>query len=195
MLLLFLALAAFIENEEELLRRLKRGEAGALAELYDAYSTIVYRLVFRIVQDRGVAEELVQETFLKLWRRASLLDEGARSLGPWIVTIARNRALDYLDSSKLRTLHLESLDHRKVFSAIDEVLMNSPQSRELREAVGRLNLNQRSAIELAYYEGLSYSEVASRLSQPLGTVKSWVRSALQALRQDLEGRKDHEIDR
>jgi RNA polymerase sigma-70 factor, ECF subfamily len=195
MLLFFLALAAYVENEEELLRRLKRGEAGALAELYDAYSTIVYRLIFRIVNDRGVAEELVQETFLKLWRRANLLDEGARSLGPWIVTIARNRALDYLDSSRPRTLHLESLDHRKVFSAIDEVLMNSPQTRELRDAVGRLNSNQRGVIELAYYEGLSYSEVAIRLNQPLGTVKSWIRSALQALRQDLEGRKGHESDR
>jgi RNA polymerase sigma-70 factor (ECF subfamily) len=194
MFLLFLAVSAYVENEEELLRRLKQGEAGALAELYDAYSTVVYRLILRIVHDPGVAEELVQETFLKLWRRAILVDEGARSLGPWIVTIARNRALDYLDSTRLRTLHLESLEHRKVFSAIDEVLMNSLQTRELREAVGRLNTNQRNVIELAYYEGLSYSEVAVRLSQPLGTVKSWARSALQALRQDLERREGHEID-
>jgi len=192
MFLLVLALAAYGENEEQLVRRLKRGEAGALAELYDAYSTLVYRLILRIVHDPGVAEELVQDTFLKLWTRASLLDEGARSLGPWIVTIARNRALDYLDSTRLRTLHLESFDHRKVFSAIDEVLMNSPQTRELREAVGRLHTNQRRVIELAYYEGLSYSEVAARLSQPLGTVKSWARSALQALRQDFERREEHD---
>jgi RNA polymerase sigma-70 factor (ECF subfamily) len=194
MLLLFLALAAHVENEPALLQRLKKGETGALAELYDAYSTIVYRLILRIVRDPGAAEELVQETFLKLWRRANLLDEGARSLGPWIVTIARNRALDYLDSTRLRTLHLESLGHRKVFAAIDEVLMKSPQVRELREAVGRLNPHQREAIELAYYEGFSYSEVAARLGQPLGTVKSWVRSALETLRHELEGRKDHEID-
>jgi len=191
---LLLALAAFVEKEEELLRRLKKGETGALAELYDGYSTIVYRLILRIVHDPGVAEELVQETFLKLWRRASLVDESARSLGPWILTIARNRALDHLDSTRARTLYLESLDHRKVFSAIDEVLMNSPQTRELREAVGRLNSNQRTVIELAYYEGLSYSEVSARLNQPLGTVKSWIRSALQALRRDLEGRESHEIN-
>jgi RNA polymerase sigma-70 factor, ECF subfamily len=193
MYLFFLALAAYIENEEGLLHRLKHGDAGALAELYDAYCVVVYRLILRIVQDPGVAEELVQETFLKLWKRANLLDESASSIGPWIITIARNRALDYLDSSgkrfASRSTQLESIEHRAIFAALDRELMNSPQTQQLREAVGRLNVNQRQVIELAFYEGLSHSEMAARLKQPLGTVKSWVRSALQVLRSDLAGKK------
>lgn len=193
MYLFLLALATYVENEEALLRKLKQGDAGALAELYDAYSTVIYRLILRIVHDPGVAEELVQETFLKLWKRASLLDLSAGSIGPWIVTIARNRALDYLDSSGQRvaahSTQLELIEHRSIFAAIDRALMNSPQARELKEAVGRLTANQRQVIELAYYEGLSQSEMAARLAQPLGTVKGWIRSALQTLRADLEGRK------
>lgn len=190
MWLFFLAFAAHIENEEGLLRRLKDGDAEALAELYDAYCTIIYRLILRIVQDPGVAEELVQETFLKLWKRAHLLDKGASSIGPWIVTIARNRAIDYLRSTGSRlpshSVSLESIGHRAVFAACDRELMNSPEVQQLREAVGKLNPNQRQVIELAYYEGLSHTEMAERLKQPLGTVKSWVRSALNVLRSDLK---------
>jgi RNA polymerase sigma-70 factor (ECF subfamily) len=115
------------------------------------------------------------------------------SIGPWIITIARNRALDYLDSTSkrlsARSIQLESIEHRGVFAALDRELMNSPHAHRLKEAVARLNSNQRQVIELAYYEGLSHSEMAARLKQPLGTVKSWVRSALQTLRSDLVKKK------
>src|SRR5260370_684207 len=162
MYLFFLALAVHIEHEEALLHRLKNGDSSALGELYDAYSSIVYRLILRIVHDTGVAEELVQETFFKLWKRASLLDEGASSIGPWIVTIARNRALDYLDSASKRmashSIQLESIEHRAVFAAIDRELMIMPEMRKLRAAVARLNPNQREVIELPYYHGIPHTE-------------------------------------
>src|SRR5260370_29836027 len=123
MYLFFLALAVHIEHEEALLHRLKNGDSSALGELYDAYSSIIYRLILRIVHDTGVAEDLVQETFFKLWKRASLLDEGVSSIGPWVVTIARKRALHYL-ASTLNTLgsraaHLGSIEHIQEFAAID----------------------------------------------------------------------------
>jgi RNA polymerase sigma-70 factor (ECF subfamily) len=193
MLIFYLALAVRIENEEDVIRRLKNGDSTALGEVYDAFSPLVYRLIVRIVRDPGAAEELLQETFLKLWKRADLLNENSGSLGPWIVTIARNRALDYLDSTGNRigahVTQLASLDRTAVFSSLDRHLLSAVFTRELREAVGRLNKNQRTVIELAYYEGLSHSEMVTRLNQPLGTVKGWVRGALQTLRSDLEGRK------
>src|SRR5262249_1853082 len=148
----------------------------ALAEAYDAYGVLVYRVILRMVSDPGVAEELVQETFLRLWNRANLLDPKS-SLGPWIVTIARHRAIDYLRSTSGRIAthqsQLEPIEHRGVFTPRQEHV-GAPQMREIQQAVEKLNGNQRSAIELAYYQGLSHTEIAARLNQPLGTVKSWI---------------------
>src|SRR6266436_5402554 len=134
MLIFFLALAVRIEDEEDVIRRLKAGDSTALGELYDAFSSVVYRLIVRIVRDPGAAEELLQETFLKLWKRADLLDENAGSVGPWIVTIARNRALDYLDSTGNRigahVTQLESLDRTAVFASLDHSLLSAVFARE-----------------------------------------------------------------
>lgn len=184
-------LFAALDSSEEpgLATRLKRRDPQALAELYDRYARITYSLVYRIVHDTGVAEDLVQETFLRVWNRVQAFDTERGRLGPWILTVARNRAIDYLRSvdgrMKQNTFQLETSEHPSLFVTIEEEILNSDQARLLRAAFEKLNPNQRMAIELAYYEGLSQSEMATRLKQPLGTVKTWVRSALKILREEV----------
>ncbi len=185
--LLFAALHA--EGDLELAVRLKQRDPQAMADMYDRYGRLAYTLIFRIVRNVGVAEDLVQETFLRVWNRAQGFDHEKGALGPWVLTVARNRAIDYLRSVDGRmtqnAFELELNEHPSLFANLEEDILNSDRARKLRGAFQKLNANQRLVIELAYYEGLSQSEMAERMKQPLGTVKTWVRSALRVLREEL----------
>jgi RNA polymerase sigma-70 factor (ECF subfamily) len=184
--LLFAALEA---DTRELAERLKRREPQAMADLYDRYGRLAFTLIYRIVKNVAVAEDLVQETFLRVWNRAHAFDHERGALGPWVLTVARNRAIDYLRSVDGRmaqnAFEVESTEHPSLFTEMESDIVNSDRARRLKTAFGKLNPNQRLVIELAYYEGLSQSEMADRMKQPLGTVKTWVRSALRALREEL----------
>jgi RNA polymerase sigma-70 factor, ECF subfamily len=186
--LVFAALDA--EGDRELARRLQRRDPQALAELYDKYGRIVFSLIVRIVRDQGVAEDLTQEAFLRVWNRMAGFDAQRGALGAWMLTVARNRAIDYLRSVDGRTrknaIELTAMETPAVFVDLEANLMNSDRARRLKGAFGKLNEKQRMVIELAYFEGLSQTEMAERMNQPLGTVKTWVRSALQVLRSELE---------
>lgn len=190
-MLLFPLLFAAIHSEEdrELAERLRRRDPQAMAVLYDRYGRIAYAIIFRIVRDTGVAEDLVQETFLRVWNRVQGFDQERGALGPWVLTVARNRAIDYVRSVQGRmtqgAFELESTEHPSLFTDLESDIINSERARRLREAFQKLNPNQRLVIELAYYEGLSQSEMADRMKQPLGTIKTWVRSALKVLREEL----------
>jgi RNA polymerase sigma-70 factor (ECF subfamily) len=185
--LLFAAIHS--EGDRTLAERLKRREPQAMADLYDRYGRVTYVLIFRIVRNAGTAEDLVQETFLRVWNRVQAFDAEKGALGPWILTVARNRAIDYLRSVDGRmaqnAFELEINEHPSLFANLETEVLNSDRARRLRTAFEKLTPNQRLVIELAYYEGLSQSEMAARMSQPLGTIKTWVRSALKALREDL----------
>ena len=185
--ILFAALHA--DGDPDLAARLKRRDPQAMADLYDRYGRVAYTLIFRIVRNVGVAEDLVQETFLRVWNRVQGFDNERGSLGSWVLTVARNRAIDYLRSVDGRmtqnAFELEVNEHPSMFANLEEDILNSDRARRLREAFKKLNENQRQVIELAYYEGLSQSEMAERMQQPLGTVKTWVRSALRVLREEL----------
>jgi RNA polymerase sigma-70 factor, ECF subfamily len=189
-LLISCLLAAFdTHNDGDLAERLKRREPQAMAELYDRYGRLVYCLIFRIVHDGGIAEDLAQETFLRIWNRAQFFDHERGVLGPWVLAVARNRAIDYLRSVDGRmaqnSAEFDPAAHPGKFSNLEREILNSDRARVLREAFQKLNPNQREVIELAYFEGLSQTEMAARMKQPLGTVKTWVRSALKALRAEL----------
>ncbi len=176
------------EGDRALVERLQRRDAQALAELYDRYGRLVYALIFRIVRDTGVAEDLVQETFLRVWNRAKGFDTEKGALGPWLLAVARNRAIDYLRSStgRLRNaLEVEETEHPAQFLDLEKEILQSDRVRRVRDAFGRLSPNQREVIEMAYFEGLSQSEMAEKMGQPLGTVKTWVRTALAILREEL----------
>ena len=174
-------------HEAELIAGLQRHEARAMAELYDRYGRLVYSVILRVVRDQGIAEDLTQETFLRVWNRVQGFDGGRGALGTWLVTIARNRSIDYVRSVRLRNSRTEEFDEVNSTLSTDaaEEATAFERRHTLRAAMKKLLPNHMRAIELAYFEGLSHLEVAERLGQPLGTVKSWVRTALAALREDL----------
>lgn len=183
--LLFAALEG--EDSLELVGRLQRRDPEALAEVYKRYGKLVYSVILRVVRDSAIAEDLTQETFLRAWNRVRAFNGERGRLGPWILAIARNRAIDYLRSveGRLSTslVELNASEQAGLFVDMEDEVINSDRGRRLREAFEKLNANQRMVIELAYFEGLSQSEMAVKLNQPLGTVKTWTRSALQILRE------------
>jgi RNA polymerase sigma-70 factor (ECF subfamily) len=189
--LLFLVLSALLRmrDDTELIARLQRRDADAMGELYDRFGKMAYAVIYRVVRNETVAEDLVQETFIRVWNRVQGFDAAKGALGPWILTVARNRAIDYLRSLEGRmaasALEVEKMENPAVFSNLENDLLNLDRVKRLRLAFEKLNPQQRTVIELAYYEGLSQTEMAERLQQPLGTVKTWVRTALKALREEL----------
>ncbi len=177
------------KDEGDLARRLKARDPQAMSDLYDRFGRVAYSLIFRIVRNNAAAEDLVQETFLRVWNRVQSFDEEKGSLGPWVLTVARNRAIDYLRSidgkMSAGSLELEKIEKPSLFSSFSDSALSIDRARRLKGAFEKLNANQRMVIELAYFEGLSQTEMAEQMKQPLGTVKTWVRSALKILRDEL----------
>ncbi len=182
-------LAALLKEDPELARRLKNRDPQAMAELYDRYGRVMFALIFRVVRNEAVAEDLVQETFLRIWNRVHAFDHEKGSLGPWVLAVARNRAIDYLRSVDGRmaqnALELEKLEQPALFVDLENGILNLDRVRKLRGAFEKLSQNQRLVLELAYWEGFSQTEISDRLKQPLGTVKTWIRTGLKLLRQEL----------
>jgi RNA polymerase sigma-70 factor (ECF subfamily) len=172
-----------------LIQRLQQRDQSALAELYDLYGRLIYSLILQMVRDAGTAEDLVQETFLCVWRRVSLFESQRGALVPWLLTIGRNRAVDYLRSSNgrwsYRTLSVDEIDDPKLLIDV-ELNVSIPDKISLYDALQKLSETQRTIINLAYFEGYSQTEIAAKLGYPLGTVKTWARSALKTLRENLQ---------
>jgi RNA polymerase sigma-70 factor (ECF subfamily) len=188
MLLPLLLAIEFGENDADLVKRLQRRDPRAMAELYNRYGRLVYALILRVVRDGGIAEDLVQETFLRVWNRVQGFDGEKGCLAPWLLAVARNRAIDYLRSAAghmRNAVEVSDTEHPAGFADMEKDLLNSDKVRRVRVALEKLSQNQRAVIELAYFEGLSQAEMAERLKQPLGTVKTWVRTALRSLRDEL----------
>lgn len=183
--------AVRFKDEADLAKRLRARDPQVMSTLYERYGGLAYSLIFRVVRDAAVAEDLVQETFLRVWNRAQSFDEQRGALGPWILTVARNRAIDYLRSADGRMtaspLDLDRLENPALFAQLEDKAFSIDRSRRLKAAFVKLTEQQRTVIELAYFEGLSQTEMADRMQQPLGTVKTWVRTALKALREELTG--------
>ncbi|MGA3017212.1 MAG: sigma-70 family RNA polymerase sigma factor [Bryobacteraceae bacterium] len=184
---LLLAVAA-ADGDADLVLRLQRRDPRALAELYDRYGRLAYALILRVVRDVGAAEDLVQETFLRVWTRAQAFDARKGAIGPWLLAVARHRAIDYLRSAGGRernSVEFEETDHPSRFTDMEQGILTSDRARRVKAAVEKLSATQRQVIELAYFEGLTQTEMAERMGQPLGTVKTWVRSALKNLRDQI----------
>jgi RNA polymerase sigma-70 factor (ECF subfamily) len=179
------------DNGGFLVRRLRMKEPEVMAELYDLYGRLLYILIVRIVDNPSVAEDLVQESFLRAWNRAGQLSEEYSAVGPWLVTIARHCALDYLKSSQGQHSSQVPLEEAQfpstaLSTSIDEEILTSDRARVIAAAFQNLSENQKRVIQLSFYEGLSHAAIATRLNQPLGTVKGWARSALSRLRGKLD---------
>lgn len=177
--------------EAVLIDRLRKRDPDALASAYDRYSPIVYSLFLRITKDQSVAEDLVQELFIRVWSHAASFDSRKGALGVWILSIARNMAIDYIRSAharfstKLRPIEQAERTNPGRSGSDAESLID--QSRAVNAAFASLNFNQKRVLELAYFQGFSQTEIANHLQEPLGTVKSWMRSALISLRSAIKG--------
>lgn len=173
-----------------LMERLTQRDTSALEALYDRYALPVYSLVLRILQQQASAEEIVQDVFLLLWRNAARYRASCRPLEPWLFTLARNRALDHLRRMTEKQRRREDSYN---LDLPDSVATPNPESffdgarraQRVRACIGELPEPQRRAIELAFFEGMTHSEIAAALSKPLGTVKTQIRNGLIHLREAL----------
>src|SRR6516225_7018736 len=162
-------------GDVDLVRRLQQRDPRALGELYDRYGRLAFSLILRVVRDAGISEDLVQETFLRVWNRVGGFDAEKGAIGPWLLAVARNRAIDYLRSASGRernAVEFEETDHPALYTDMEQDILTSDKTRIIKAAMAKLSPNHRQVIELAYFEGLSQSEMAERLEQPLGTVKT-----------------------
>ena len=171
-------------DDIDLVNRVANGDESAFLLLYDRYAGRVYALTLRILNDSMLAEEATQDTFLKLWSRARLYLSERGSLLLWLLTIARRTALDRLRLEARRPMLSDSSDPDDTWQVIADLDTVSEESRwrSLYFAVQSLAPEHRKVIELAYYQGLSQSEIAEVLRWPLGTVKTRVRAAMEHLR-------------
>ncbi len=170
--------------DEALLALAAREDEGALAELYDRYSRVAYGLALRIVRDPALAEDAVQEAFLTVWRTARSFRSDRAKPSTWILTLVHRRAVDVVRREERRRAAplegTEEPDERSL--AADEEIALTDRRRLVQEALRQLPDEQREALELAYYGGLTQSELAERLSVPLGTIKSRMFTGLRRLR-------------
>jgi RNA polymerase sigma-70 factor (ECF subfamily) len=160
-----------------------------IAELYDRYGASVFTVISRIVRNDSLAEDLTQETFVRIWNRRHTFDGRLGSLGTWVMSVARHCAIDYVRSTEGRmaqsTFEITSPERGSALADWDKDVRRIDIRLMLSKALRTLTSNQRMVLDLAYTEGLSHTEIAARIERPLGTVKSWVRTALQILRAEI----------
>ena len=167
-------------DETAMLTRIGQRDENAMEEIFRRYSGPVYSVALRVLRDSGQAEDVLQEVFLQLWRKPAAFVQNRGSLGAWLVVIARNRAIDVLRRRKPS----DSVDDVVLASTVnvaDEAERNTMMEK-VRRVLADLPMEQRKSLELAYFEGLSHTEIASRTGDPLGTVKTRIRQALISLR-------------
>lgn len=181
-----------VSLDAALVCRLLQKDVSAFEQLYERHSRLVYGLVLRILRQASTSEEVVQDVFLQLWRNANHYDSARGPFVPWLLTLARNRALDQLRLKSERQRRLEDqTQHLPSVIAAPEyelALDEKRRAERVRALMASLTPQQKKAIELAYFEGLSHSEIAEALKEPLGTVKSWIRNGLLRLREGLQAR-------
>ncbi len=178
-----------------LLQRIAARDTAALAELYDRHSRLLFGLILRIVRDRGEAEEILQEAFVRVWTRAEIYDARMGGPLPWIVRVARNCAIDRVRARRVRAAvnapasdmpAVETASLRTAIQTPETAVLDAERRGTLNDALTGLPAEQRQLIEAAFFEGYSHSELAQRFRLPLGTVKTRIRAGMIAMRKKLE---------
>jgi RNA polymerase sigma-70 factor, ECF subfamily len=168
-----------------LISAIRAGDPGAMALLYDRYGSVVYSVALRVLGDTGAAEDILQDVFMQLWRSPGSFDSSRGSLGPWLAVIARNRSID-----SIRKRHPETDIDDVIISVEPDLASDAERGRAMEKVRGALETMpgpQRSALEMAYFEGLSHSEIAAKTGEPLGTIKTRIRTGLLSLRKVFQG--------
>lgn len=176
-------------SSSALLPAVAQGNVSAFEELYDRYASAVYALLLRILCNADDAQEVLQETFVKAWTSAKMFDAVRGSEVAWLISIARSRGIDRLRSRRIRNEREDEAGREiPVFSTDtgDDHAIRSQECIAVRSALAELPDAQRRALELAYFEGLSQSEIAARLNEPLGTIKTRMQLGMKKLRERLE---------
>jgi RNA polymerase sigma-70 factor (ECF subfamily) len=168
------------KDDAALIARMRAGDQSAMADVYDRYSGVVYGVALRVLANTTAAEDVVQEIFLQLWRNPQSFDAERGRLAPWLAVIARNRAIDHLRKRPTE----DSIDELPISTGVD---LESDSGQKLaiekvRGVLAQLPAEQRKALELAYFEGMTHSEIAGKTGEPLGTIKTRIRTGLLALR-------------
>lgn len=181
------------DDERELMKRIKARDAEALEQLYDAYSSLLYGLVIPIVKKKEEAEDLLQEVFLRIWEKAYTFDETRGNVYSWIVTLARNKAIDRIRSKGYKTQQKATASTDEPDFTLEgdrydplETTIHSDRAELVKTALEQIPKKQRQVIEIAYYKGMTQSEIAEHLDLPLGTVKTRTRQGLIKLKDILE---------
>ena len=181
--------------DDSLMERMALGDGRALEQLYDRYHILVYSVALRVVRDQMLAEDVVQEVFVRLWRRPQAYDPARGRFLSWLMSVTRNRAIDEVRRvTRRRRLEDQREDAAEQVRSADR--LDAPElaaaigdeRREVRAALATLPQEQRRVLELAYFDGLTQSEIATLTETPLGTVKTRTRLAMNRLRQRLGGR-------
>jgi RNA polymerase sigma-70 factor (ECF subfamily) len=167
-------------DDMRLVARVRAGDQQALSELYDRYSKVVYGVALRILHDTGAAEDLLQDIFLQLWRKPDAFDSSRGSLAAWLAVIARNRSIDRLRQRRPET----DIEDCVIVTATDlrDETERSLVIEKVRVVMNEMGPDQRTAMEMAFFEGLTHTEIAEKTGEPLGTIKTRIRSGLQMLR-------------
>jgi len=181
-------------RDADLVLRVARGDEHALGQLYDRFGAVLYAVAYRVVGEPADAEEVVMEAFAQAWREAPRFDPARGSAAAWLTMMTRSRALDLARSQARRSRITETAAREETnaapamsggLPAPGAVLEDEERGRAVSAALAALSPLQRQAIELAFYEGLSQSEIAERLQEPLGTIKTRIRLGMQKLREML----------
>ena len=157
-----------------------------MGQLYDRYSSVVYGVALRVLRDAAAAEDVLQEIFLQLWRNPGSFDASRGELAPWLAVVSRNRSVDMLRKRRPQADLSET-----VVSVEPDLAADADRSRvaeKIRATLAGMPAVQRSALEMAYFEGYSHSEIAEKTGEPLGTIKTRIRTALILLRRTVEAR-------
>lgn len=175
---------------DALIERVAQGDRAAVMALYDRFAGAVLAVALRVTGNRAEAEDIVQEVFSRVWREAAAFDRARGSAAAWIITLTRNRAIDVVRSRSRRARHEDDQTAEEpvvaVAPATPEAQVGEAQRAEaVRRALDALRPEQRQVVELAYFGGLSHSEIAERLQQPLGTVKTRIAQSVKRLRDEL----------
>lgn len=178
------------DGDQAAMTRIAEGDEGALVELFERHGPSVYGIARRIVGDAQLAEEVLQDSFLRLARESASYRPSPAGVTPWLFRIARNAAIDAVRRRKrerrsvVGAEHLEAVVDAKTSGALDEAALGE-FGKQVRAALDELPQGPRRALDLAYYSGLTHTEIAERLEVPLGTAKTWVRTGLISLRERL----------